>query len=196
MSAIEDAIAENRDAAKRFLATARGVAKEKWAQPVAPGKWSPAQIVDHIAVATEVALRAIKGDASMGSIPWILRVIPRKFGFEPTLKKGRFPEKQRAGRRVSRRRATIRLTRRQSNVSSARSSRSRCMCDHSLQRIPTRSSTHSSAAWEWPITSGSERSTWSITNDSFTDDRGYLMRAIASANNDCTSASVVVVSLL
>ncbi len=95
MSALEDAIAENRDAAKRFLATARGVVKEKWAQPVAPGKWSPAQIADHIAVTTEVSLKAIKGDASMGSIPRFLRVIPRKFGFDPTLKKGRFPEKQR-----------------------------------------------------------------------------------------------------
>ncbi len=95
MSALEDAITENREATKRFLATAHSVAKEKWAQPVAPGKWSPAQIVDHIAVTTEVALKAIKGDPSMGSIPKFLRFIPRKLGFDPTIKKRRFPEKQR-----------------------------------------------------------------------------------------------------
>jgi hypothetical protein len=95
MSALEDAITANRDAAKRFLATARGVAKEKWAQPVAPGKWSPAQIADHVAVTMEVSLKAIKGDTSMGSIPRFVRFIPRVFGFNATIKKGKFPEKQR-----------------------------------------------------------------------------------------------------
>ena len=95
MDSIEDVITENRKATEQFLATARKVPPEKWAQPVAPGKWSPAQIADHIAVTTEVALKAINGDASMGSIPKFLRFIPRKLGFDPTIKKGRFPEKQR-----------------------------------------------------------------------------------------------------
>ena len=95
MSDVEKVIAENRKATEHFLATARSVAKEKWEQPVAAGKWSPAQIVDHIAVTTEVALKAINGDPSMGSIPKFLRFIPRKLGFDPTIKKGRFPEKQR-----------------------------------------------------------------------------------------------------
>jgi len=95
MSALDDALAANREAAKRFLATARTVAKERWAAPVAPGKWSPAQIAEHVALSTEVALKAIKGDKSMGSIPGLLRWLPRKLGFDPTIKKGRFPEKQR-----------------------------------------------------------------------------------------------------
>jgi hypothetical protein len=95
MSALDDALAANRAAAKQFLATARAVAKEKWAAPIAPGKWSPAQITEHVALSTEVALKAIKGDKSMGSIPRFLRWLPRKLGFDPTIKKGRFPEKQR-----------------------------------------------------------------------------------------------------
>jgi hypothetical protein len=95
MSALDDALAANREAAKQFLATARTVAKEKWAAPIAPGKWSPAQITEHVALSTEVALKAIKGDKSMGSIPSFLRWLPRKLGFDPTIKKGRFPEKQR-----------------------------------------------------------------------------------------------------
>jgi hypothetical protein len=95
MTTLDDAIAANRDAAKKFLATARNVAKEKWAAPIAPGKWSPAQITEHVALSTEVALKAIKGDKSMGSIPGFLRFIPRKLGFDPSIKKGRFPEKQR-----------------------------------------------------------------------------------------------------
>ncbi len=88
---IERAIAENRKATEHFLATAHSVPKEKWEQPVAQGKWSPALIVDHIAVTTEVALKAINGDSSMGSIPKLLRLIPRKLGFDPTIKKGRIP---------------------------------------------------------------------------------------------------------
>jgi hypothetical protein len=95
MAEIEDVIAENQKATQQCLETARKVPPEKWEQPVAPGKWSPAQIVDHIAVTTEVALKAIKGDPSMGSIPKFLRFLPRKLGFDPTIKKGRFPEKQR-----------------------------------------------------------------------------------------------------
>lgn len=95
MSALDDAIAANREAAKRFLSTARSVAREKWATPVAPGKWSPAQIVDHVATSTEVALKTIKGDKSMGSFPRFFRAIPRAMVFNSTLKKGAFPAKMR-----------------------------------------------------------------------------------------------------
>jgi hypothetical protein len=95
MSALDDAIAANRDAAKTFLSTARAVAKEKWAQPVAPGKWSPAQIVEHVAVSTEIALKAIRGDKGLGSFPRLLRPIPRAMVFNSTLKKGAFPDRMR-----------------------------------------------------------------------------------------------------
>jgi len=96
MSALEDALTANREAAKKFLATARELAKEKWAEPIAPGKRSPAQIVDHLAVSAEVQLKAILGDKSMGSIPSFLRPLPRALIFKPVLKKGVFPEKTRA----------------------------------------------------------------------------------------------------
>ena len=95
MSDLDDAISANREACQRYLATARKVAKEEWSQPVAPGKWSPAQITEHVALSTEVALKAIKGDPSMGSIPRFLRWLPRTLGFNPTIRKGRFPAKQR-----------------------------------------------------------------------------------------------------
>ena len=55
MAGLDDALTLNRDAAQRFLATARAVPPERWVTPVAPGKWSPAQIVDHVATSTEVA---------------------------------------------------------------------------------------------------------------------------------------------
>jgi hypothetical protein len=92
MSALDDAIAANREAAKKFVSTARTVAKEKWAAPIAPGKWSPAQIVEHVAISTEVALKAIKGDKTVGSFPRLFRAVPRAMVFNPTLKKGAFPK--------------------------------------------------------------------------------------------------------
>jgi DinB family protein len=93
MPALDDALTANREAAKRFLATARTVAKEAWAKPIAPGKWSPAQIVEHVAISTEVALKAIKGDKTVGSFPRLFRAIPRAMVFNPTLKKGAFPKR-------------------------------------------------------------------------------------------------------
>jgi hypothetical protein len=92
MSALDEAIAANREAARRFLATARTVAKEKWAEPIAPGKWSPAQIVEHVAISTEIALKAIKGDKTIGSFPRFFRAVPRAMVFNPTIKKGVFPK--------------------------------------------------------------------------------------------------------
>jgi hypothetical protein len=88
---LDDAINANRQAAQRFLATARAVASAKWSTPIAPGKWSPAQIVDHVAISTEVALRAIKEDKTVGSFPRLLRGIPRAMVFNKTLKAGQFP---------------------------------------------------------------------------------------------------------
>ncbi len=93
MAALDDALIANKEAAKRFLARARTVPAEQWANPVASGKWSPAQLFDHVAVTTEVALNAIKGDKAMGSIPRIFRPIARRFILKPTLVKGELPAK-------------------------------------------------------------------------------------------------------
>ena len=90
---LDEAIAANHESAKRFVARARTVAADQWANPVAPGKWSPAQLLDHVAVSTEVALNAIKGDKAMGSIPRIFRPLARRFILKPTLVKGALPAK-------------------------------------------------------------------------------------------------------
>jgi hypothetical protein len=93
MTILDDALNANKESAKRFFSRARTVMADQWSNPVAPGKWSPAQIADHIGVSTSVALNAIKGDRSMGSIPGIFRPIVRALFFNPTMKKGAHPEK-------------------------------------------------------------------------------------------------------
>jgi hypothetical protein len=93
MSDLESRLSANRAAMSSFLAAAKSVASEQWAQPVAPGKWSPAQIADHVAISYEVAVRVIAGDSKMGSAPRFVRPIVRAVGFNRILRNGAFPEK-------------------------------------------------------------------------------------------------------
>lgn len=95
MPTLDAALAANRQAMTKFLTKACTVPAGRWAQPVTPGKWSPAQIADHVAVSYEVAVRALKGDTGIGSAPWFLRPIARAFAFTSVLNRGAFPEKMR-----------------------------------------------------------------------------------------------------
>ena len=50
---------EHREAVARFTDVAEAVTRDRWAQPLAPGKWSPAELTLHLALATEVMLREL-----------------------------------------------------------------------------------------------------------------------------------------
>ena len=95
MPDLDASLSANRQAAASFLSTARSVEVARWAQPIASGKWSPAQLADHVAIAYEVAVRALKGDPTMQSAPRFLRPIIRAVGFNSILKKGAFPDRTR-----------------------------------------------------------------------------------------------------
>ena len=88
----DSCISANRRAVAEFLAAAESVPSSGWTEPVAPGKWSPAQIAEHVAISYEVATRALQGDRTMGSAPRFLRPIVRAFGFSGVLKRGAFPK--------------------------------------------------------------------------------------------------------
>jgi hypothetical protein len=93
MSDLESCLSANRQAMAGFLAAAKSVASPQWTQPIAPGKWSPAQIADHVAVSYEIAARALAGDSKIGSAPRFLRPIVRAVGFTRILRNGAFPER-------------------------------------------------------------------------------------------------------
>jgi len=57
----ERASEEHRNAVRGFAATARGLAPEAWSRPRAPGKWSPAQVAEHLVLAYEVIGRELDG---------------------------------------------------------------------------------------------------------------------------------------
>ena len=79
----------HRQAVDAFLETARTVPADQWAQPRAPGKWSPGQVVEHVARAYEVNRGVLHGRASMSAPRW-LRPMIRKFLLMPVLRRGRF----------------------------------------------------------------------------------------------------------
>ena len=62
-----------------------------WNVQRAPGKWSPAQVTDHVGLATKVARDSMGEKVPMGSLPRFLRPILRKFFFDKIIRNGAFP---------------------------------------------------------------------------------------------------------
>jgi hypothetical protein len=94
MADLESALADQQRAAEAFKAAALAVPDAVWNVPRAPGKWSPAQVTDHVGVSTRVARNTVVGHAGMGGIPKFLRWLPRRLFFDRVLTNG-FPEKGR-----------------------------------------------------------------------------------------------------
>jgi hypothetical protein len=96
MTEIETALADNRAAVGEFLATARGLDDARWTTPRAPAAWAPGQIVEHLARAYEYSADVVKGTATGGAAPRLLRPLLRRFIVDATLKAGKFTRKGRA----------------------------------------------------------------------------------------------------
>jgi len=94
MTEIETAIADNRAAVEEFVAAARGMDQASWNTPRAEGKWSAAQIAEHLAIVYDYNRKVVTGTAGKGA-PAFLRPLARWFIVTKTLKAGRFT---RAGR--------------------------------------------------------------------------------------------------
>lgn len=88
-------LAADRDAVQSFLATACSVPPERWAAPRAPGKWSPAQVVEHVALAYETNTQLFRGPVPGGAPRWV-RPLIRKFLLGLVLRRGDFPRRSRA----------------------------------------------------------------------------------------------------
>jgi hypothetical protein len=96
MTELETAIAENRAAADEFVAAARALAPAAWTTSRAPGAWTPAQIVEHIALTYEYSRDVALGTPKGGSVPWLLRPLVRRLVVTSTLKAGKFTRKGKA----------------------------------------------------------------------------------------------------
>jgi hypothetical protein len=92
MYSIDDALRSTRVAVDSVIAAAEA-SGDSWALPRAPGKWSSAQIVEHIARSLEESAHDLAGAPSkFPNIPPLFRPVVRTFLFKRILKKRAFPK--------------------------------------------------------------------------------------------------------
>ena len=90
MADINDVLAANH-AAVLDLVTAADRSAATWTTPRAPGKWSPSQIVEHVAGGLDEGANVVSGAPSIpGGLPAFLRPLLKLY-FNRIVKKGVFP---------------------------------------------------------------------------------------------------------
>ncbi|MBA3260308.1 MAG: DUF1569 domain-containing protein [Gemmatimonadales bacterium] len=90
MADLQAALHTHHQAVEAFLAAAGAVPAAQWGQPRLPGKWSPGQVAEHLALAYEVNRGVLHGRAPGASAPRLLRPLIRRFALGPVLRRGRF----------------------------------------------------------------------------------------------------------
>lgn len=88
MADAELVIASHRRAVSAFVDAARAVPPSQWATPRAPGKWSPGQVTEHVALAYEQSGRMLHGTFTGPAKPWYQRLLARWLGLPSLLKRG------------------------------------------------------------------------------------------------------------
>ena len=91
MADVNDALAANRAAVIDLVAAAERSAAT-WTTPRAPGKWSPSQVVEHVARGLEEGANVVSGAPNIPMPPAFLRPLLRLFFFNRILKKDAFPK--------------------------------------------------------------------------------------------------------
>ena len=90
MADVYDVLAANRTAVLDLVAAAERSAAT-WTTPRAPGKWSPSQVVEHVARGLDEGANIVAGAPSIPMPPAFLRLLTRLY-FNRILKKGVFPK--------------------------------------------------------------------------------------------------------
>lgn len=91
MADVNDVLAANRTAVLDLVAAAERSAAT-WTTPRAPGKWSPSQVVEHVARGLEEGANVVSGAPKIGMPPAFLRPLLRLIFFNRILKKDAFPK--------------------------------------------------------------------------------------------------------
>ncbi len=90
MSDIAAALSENAKQVEHFIAALPGV-RDTWNVPVHPGKWSPAQVAEHIVLSYRETTALAGGDMSgFPKVPALLRPLIRSLGMKRVLRTGTF----------------------------------------------------------------------------------------------------------
>ena len=98
---LEVALARHRDAVAAFLASAAATEPDVWSRPASEGKWSPAQIAEHLSLAVEAVRSELDQGPSMRIVlPAWKRFLLRHTVLPGLLATGRFPAGVRAPREI------------------------------------------------------------------------------------------------
>jgi hypothetical protein len=99
MTEIDTALAANRDAVEQLI-RAGEQSGAAWSTPRAPGKWSPSQIVEHVARGLDEGANIVAGRPTLPTPPAVVRMIAR-FIFKRVLRKAAFPKGFKAHRAMN-----------------------------------------------------------------------------------------------
>lgn len=92
MADINTALAGSKQAIEQLIATGERCGPA-WAAPRAPGKWSPSQIVEHVARSLEESANMAAGRPSkFPRLPAVVHPLVRGLLFKRVLRKGVFPK--------------------------------------------------------------------------------------------------------
>lgn len=95
------ALEAHRAAVEDFLVAAERIDESQWAVPRGEGKWSPGQVVEHVATSYDVLIGEMHGGPGMKiKTRWWQRLILRFTVVPKIMKKGEFPAGARAPREV------------------------------------------------------------------------------------------------
>jgi len=83
-------IADNRRAVSTFAQAALAFSPAQWTTPRAPGKWSPGQVTEHVALTYEQSRRMLQGTFTGPAKPWYQQLLARWLGLPALLKRGDF----------------------------------------------------------------------------------------------------------
>jgi hypothetical protein len=90
MSELDFVMADNRAAVDGLIAAAHRC-EPAWTDPWAPGKWSPSQIVEHVAMSLEEGGNVVsERPAKLPSLPFFLRPLARML-LKRAVRKGHIP---------------------------------------------------------------------------------------------------------
>jgi hypothetical protein len=91
MAVMDTAVEANRAAVNDLVAAAKAC-EDVWTKPRAPGKWSPSQLVEHVARSLDESANEVRGVRSnFPNLPFFLRPVVRTLLFNRVLRTGTFP---------------------------------------------------------------------------------------------------------
>jgi DinB superfamily len=93
----DEAIARHDAAATAFRDTASLIRSDSWFVPLAEGKWSPAQVAEHLSQTYRVVICELRGEKGIRiRSPWFLRQVLRQTVLRSIYRKRKLPKGARA----------------------------------------------------------------------------------------------------